>query len=226
MKPLRKKSTNLAKFEAEKTYHVYNRTNNKEPLFRDEYDYKFFLDRYRKYLEHFVDTYCYCLPINHFHSMLQVKPEEEIYLYLNSLCREDLTSTQKKFLEVPIGEGNMHDLIKGQLHRLFTAYAKYFNQRYQRKGNLFYRPYKRIEINSEVYFSHLVYYIHANPVKHEICEDFTTYPWSSYQLLLNGFPTFLKRDELLKWFGGKKDFLEYHHSAHLEFLQRSLYLEV
>lgn len=225
MKPLLKRATNLARFEAEKTYHVYNRTNNKEPLFKDDHDYRYFLDRYRKYLENFVGTYSYSLPINHFHSILQVKSEIEIFQYLGKLPRKDLTPTQKKFLEVPLGQGDMHGLIKGQMHRLFTAYAMYYNLKYKRKGNLFYRPFKRIEINNEVHFSHLVYYVHSNPVKHNICQDFTTYPWSSYQTLLNGFPTFLKRDELLKWFGGKNDFLEYHRAAHAEFLKKSLYLE-
>jgi putative transposase len=75
----------LATFCDEGVYHVYNRTNNKELLFREEDNYYFFLKKYHQYLGPFVYTYCYNLLPNHFHLVIRIKPVKEILSFLQSL---------------------------------------------------------------------------------------------------------------------------------------------
>ena len=57
-------------------YHLYNRTNNDEVLFRDKENYLYFLKKYRRYLAEFVDTHAYCLMPTHFHFLIYLKSEE------------------------------------------------------------------------------------------------------------------------------------------------------
>jgi putative transposase len=57
-------------------YHIYNRSNNSETVFKSPENYVFFLSKYRKYLERSLDTIAYCLMPNHFHFLVFVRSEE------------------------------------------------------------------------------------------------------------------------------------------------------
>jgi len=50
------------------------------------------------------------------------------------------------------------------LRKLNVGYANYFNERYKRVGTLFQGRTKRIHINSDAYFLHILHYIHLNPL--------------------------------------------------------------
>ncbi len=50
------------------------------------------------------------------------------------------------------------------LMKLNVGYAKYFNERYKRVGTLFQGRTKKININSDAYFLHILHYIHLNPL--------------------------------------------------------------
>jgi putative transposase len=41
-------------------FHVYNRTNNKELLFKTDENRLYFLRLYTKYLQPYLDTFCWC----------------------------------------------------------------------------------------------------------------------------------------------------------------------
>jgi len=101
-----------------------------------------------------------------------------------------------------------------QFNRWFTAYAMAFNNQHDRKGNLFHRSFKRLKVRSNSHFTQLVYYIHANPSLHKVRNDFTNYRWSSYQALLSEKSTLLERKEVLDWFGGKTEFINFHQIQH------------
>ncbi|MBN1414321.1 MAG: hypothetical protein JW973_04415 [Bacteroidales bacterium] len=68
--------------ENDKYYHIYNRGNNREDLFRFADDYNYFLRLYEKYLNPVADTYAWVLMKNHFHLLIRIKAEEEIGVYL------------------------------------------------------------------------------------------------------------------------------------------------
>jgi putative transposase len=42
-------------------YHVYNRANGFEPLFKTRGNYSFFIQRYHNYISPVAEMYCYCL---------------------------------------------------------------------------------------------------------------------------------------------------------------------
>jgi len=133
----------LADFEEAGIYHVYNRTNNKEPLFLNDENCLFFLKRYKELLFLYTDTYCWSLLSNHFHFLIKIKPAKDIKAFLFAKPAAETTITEKKYLK---NEITISELIEQAFKRLFQSYALAFNGMYNRKGNLFYRPFKRIRI--------------------------------------------------------------------------------
>jgi len=59
-------------------YHVYNRANGNELLFKNSGNYTYFLKKYKKYIHPIGATFAYCLIPNHFHFLIQIKTEKEI----------------------------------------------------------------------------------------------------------------------------------------------------
>ena len=68
-------------------YHVYNRGNNSEDLFRENTNYLYFLELLKKYLLPVVDIYAYCLMSNHFHLLIRIKDDHDVQTDLNSARR-------------------------------------------------------------------------------------------------------------------------------------------
>ena len=97
---------------------------------------------------------------------------------------------------------------------LFNSYAQAINRRYGRTGSLFDRPFRRKLIESEVYRTQLIFYIHNNPRHHGVCEDFRYYPHSSYKAMLSQAPTNLMRSSVLDWFEGPIGFIDFHQREH------------
>lgn len=62
-------------------YHIYNRGNNGENLFREEANYRYFLTLYAKHIVPVACTYAYALLANHFHLLIRTrtKAEQETY---------------------------------------------------------------------------------------------------------------------------------------------------
>ncbi len=61
-----------------------------------------------------------------------------------------------------------------------NSYAKYFNNKYNRKGHLWSDKFKSVIIDSDEQLLHLTRYIHLNPVTAGIIEDPSDWRWSSY----------------------------------------------
>jgi len=166
-------------------YHIYNRGNNGENLFFEERNYEYFFKLYIRYIYPIADTYAYCLMKNHFHFLVRIKLDTD----LSGLITLDYSK---------------------QFSNLFNAYTKAINKTYQRTGNLFQRPFKRILVNSNAYLVNLVSYIHRNPQKHGFTEDFRTYPYSSYQTIYQQKNSRINGQEVMDWIHNPKLFVEYH----------------
>jgi REP element-mobilizing transposase RayT len=69
--------------EPNKYYHLYNRANNRELLFRNRDNYLYFLSKYRKYLAPFLDTLAYCLMPDHFYFLVFVKSNNSLLIKKN-----------------------------------------------------------------------------------------------------------------------------------------------
>ncbi len=77
-------------------------------------------------------------------------------------------------LETP--RGNLHRI----LHHLNTSYTNYFNVKNGRVGHLFQGRYRAILVDRDSYALELSRYIHLNPVRAQLVEGPSDYPWSSY----------------------------------------------
>ncbi|MBS1529801.1 MAG: transposase [Bacteroidetes bacterium] len=183
----------FTKFEKGHLYHIYNRSIDKQPLFRNEDNYSFFLKKYYKYLSMVTKTYAYCLLGNHFHILLRVNE-----------------SFPSSFMEK-----SAHEIVSHQLQKFFQSYAMAFTKQQGRIGTLFQTPFKRALITDDSYFTQIIYYIHANPQYHDLTNDFKHWPWSSFKEVLLKENQFLEYDEVLKWFGGESFYLEYHDERKL-----------
>jgi REP element-mobilizing transposase RayT len=168
-------------------YHIYNRGTNREDIFVQERNYRYFLQLYAKHIEPVAETYAYCLLKNHFHVLARVK---------------DAEPQDPKGLERPLGSIAFSNF--------FNAYAKAINKAYGRSGSLFQHPFGRIPVLTQAYLIQLVRYIHLNPQKHGLVSDFREWPYSSYQAYLSNQPTRLQRDDVLGWFDGAQGFVAAH----------------
>jgi len=186
------------RIEPERFYHIWNRGNNRENLFYTPANYEYFLRMYAEFLDPVAETYAFCLLPNHFHLLIRTKP----------LLVSPEGETNKK----PEGEtSRKSNPVSREFQRLFTAYSQAINIQQHRTGSLFQKPYKRLEVKSVKQLVNLVHYIHTNPQKHGITDDFRDYPWSSYERILINRPSKLKKDEVLAWFKNKDNYLSYHY---------------
>jgi putative transposase len=198
-----------SKFEPEKFYHIIAKAVDGINLFANDENKSFFLKRVAHYIPGFADVYAYCLLNNHVHCLIKPKSTYKIEAHLKALEKEALTITQKKFLE-NIAVFDFNELIETQLNYLFVSYVRSFNKVYHRKGGMFNKPFRCIEVQNDFHFSQLIIYIHANPLKHKLMKDFTKYHWSSYQAIISNGNTLIKRSEVLEWFSGRENFIQTH----------------
>ena len=175
-------------------YHIFNRGVNRQNLFVEERNYSYFLKLYAYHIETVADTYAYCLLPNHFHLLVRIKTPEE--------AREQTRPAPRSYRVSPPSQA---------FSNLFNAYTKAVNTAYQRTGSLFERPFHRIQVTSDRYFTQLVVYIHQNPQRHGLVNDFRLWPYSSYPALLSTAPTHLRRADVLAWFGGSDQALDAHY---------------
>ncbi|MFZ1529869.1 MAG: hypothetical protein WAT19_14020 [Ferruginibacter sp.] len=193
------------------TYHVYGRTNNKELLFKSDENYLYFLRQFSKYLQPFVDTFCWCLLPNHFHFLIRVKQRNAIVDHL--LANDKLLKCEQHYLG---GNCTADELIGFEWRRFLTSYSMAFNRQYNRTGNLLNRPFRRVLIDDDTYFTQVAIYIHANAQRHKLCKDFKDYKWTSWHSIISDKPTQLYRSEILEWFGGIER-LGQHHIKNAEY---------
>ena len=216
------KTNYLANFYENGIFHVYNRTNNKELLFRSDENRLYFLKQFAKYLSPFLNTFCWNLLPNHFHFLVQIKSIEEIKNHLQSIPTELLKPIEKQYLT---DAATTELLLELEWKRFFTSYSMGFNKQHNRTGNLFHRPFKRIEIDKESHFTQAIVYIHANAQHHNLRKDFRQHKWTSWHSMLSNSPTNLKRKEVLEWFGGLEKFIEIHKAMTEYYNNRDVAIE-
>ncbi len=189
--------------EEEKFYHIWNRGNNRENLFYNSGNYEYFIRQYDYYLDPVAETYAFCLLPNHFHLLIRTKQ----FRYNSETAKNNMNPVSAAF------------------RKLFTAYSQAINIQQKRTGSLFQKPFKRLEVTTTQQLANLVHYIHINPQKHGISEDFRYYPWSSFERIIKSRPSKLKKELVIKWFDTKDNYLKYHSQEPDLQLLRSLIIE-
>lgn len=174
-------------------YHIYNRGNNREDLFRDPAGYAYFLQLTKRYVLPIADIYAFCLLRNHFHLLIRVLRTSELR-----------KAAAHRLQKVSPSQ---------QLGNCFNAYAKSMNAIHGRTGCLFQRPFGRRPVTTRDYFTKLVLYIHLNPQAHGLSERFDLWPYSSYLSYLRDDSSYLKRSTVVGLFGGIDEFVHRHESG-------------
>ena len=173
-------------------YHLFNRGNNKEDIFKEERNYHHFLSLMEKHLLTVADIYCYCLLKNHFHLLLRIKDAELI---------------PEKFRPKPFLP----------FSHFFNAYAKSINKAYNRTGSLFQEHPHRKRVCDENYLTQLVAYIHLNPEKHRFTKNFREYPYSSYQVFRSNVKSNIDTEYIMKYFGTHQNFEFWHNLNRIKY---------
>jgi putative transposase len=158
-------------FEPNQIYHVYNRGNNKQPIFFTEANYLYFLQKIKTEWKKYADVLCYCLMPNHFHFMLLPNAEG---------CKNIVLADK---------ETHMQNLSK-TIGKTLSSYTKAVNLQNKTTGNLFQKKTKakllteasRINelFTNQDYVFTCFHYIHQNPLKAMLVKHLTEWPYSSY----------------------------------------------
>ena len=201
-------------------YHIYNRGNSKQKIFLDEKDRERFLkllylcnskqridfnnDIVKRKInawdfekgKSIVNIGAWVLMPNHFH--LYITPKTEALLPFSNT-------------------------ITNFMHRVLTAYSKYFNAKHNRTGSLFEGKFKSVHIENDTQAKYLFSYIHLNPIKlvdskwkkqgiknkKEAIEFLNSYKWSSYLdylEIVRQENKIFDRVNFLNYFKTKRDF--------------------
>lgn len=197
--------------ETGKYYHIYNRGINGTNLFFEERNYLFFLEKYSFYMSKVLETYAYCLLGNHFHLLVKVKDNLNLDLTdFKNLSGLNTGLNTKNGLHAP------DRLVSKKFSDFFNSYTKSINKAQNRTGGLFETPFKRKVVNSDTYFTQLIWYIHFNPQKHGFISDFKDYPYSSYQSNFSNKLSKFAQDQVIDWFGNENNYRNFLTIAHSE----------
>jgi putative transposase len=120
-------------FHQHGAFHIYNRGNSRQPIFHQDFDYKYFLSLIKKNAAKYkIKILAYCLMRNHVHFAVQ-------QLSSNN------TSISKWF-----GNSTM-------------SYVHYYNRRYDSVGHIFQDAFKSRLVCNDEDLMNLINYIHNNP---------------------------------------------------------------
>jgi len=163
-------------FQQNTIYHVYNQSNQRQVIFRQDVDYTDFEEKLRKHLLPIADILCYCLMPTHFHIMLLPKG------IACQAVREDNPKVQQ-----------LHAAIRIML----SSFTRKLNLRYDSRGSIFraktkYKPAytdflpESWELNEELPFTRYIpylqvcfKYIHRNPLIAGLVDSPERWPYGS-----------------------------------------------
>ena len=159
-------------------YHVYNRGNQRQELFKDERDYIRFLFLLL-HLQAPITFRNLERQVTYFQKQGQFKTSEKNTQDIIKRRQVDLVG----FCIMP---NHFHLCIQSHsdtgvseyLHRIGTAYGMYFNKKYKLSGHVFQGKYKAKLIDDDNSLIRVSAYIHQNPWELKLIDD---YPWSSLQ---------------------------------------------
>ena len=189
-----------------KYYHIYNHANGDDNLFKEPENYRYFLQQYEKHIAPVVNTLAYCLMPNHFHLIIKTKNETElITAFPKFKTLEKLTNA---------------NFISKQFSNFFSSYTQAFNKKYDRRGSLFIKNFKRKPILTDAHLITAILYVHNNPVHHGFTQQMNDWHWSSVHSIHDPEQRLIATDKLLQLFGSKLAFIEQHKSAEKEKLNK------
>jgi putative transposase len=202
-------------------YHVVCKSVDGILLFPNEADYPVFLDRFKKFMGDFVDTWAYCLLNNHSHHIWKIKTPEAIQAFIDMLPAEGKTKSMQQWIENMDDAAAFDSMLERQMNRFLVSYVNYYNNKYVRSGAVFQSPFKRVSIEGDAHLQMALVYVNANAQKHKLVDDFSKYRHSSYGSIVEGNNYFVDTVSVLEFFGGLEKFVSVHKEQVAYFYSKS-----
>ena len=169
----------IKRYASKSYYHVYSRGLNKQALFIDDDDYRFFIELLKRYLSTSPEKRANRQYFPNYHEDI------ELLSYALMPNHVHLLFYQKE---------NDHALSQ-LMHAVMTSYSMYFNKKYARRGPVFESRYLASMIESDSYLLHISRYIHLNP------KNWQVYPYSSiHNFLGERSESWLRPNRILELF--------------------------
>ena len=153
-------------FIPDNQYHIYNRGNNKNPIFYKEENYLYFLRKMQTQLKPYCDILCWCLMPNHFHLIINANEFS---------CKERVAFGGKSIQELTYRIGT-----------LLSSYAQAINKQNNTTGSLFQQKTKAKNLDNKThespctYLINAMHYVHQNPWKAGLVKKIEEWPFSSF----------------------------------------------
>lgn len=171
-------------------YHVYNRGNNRQPIFFSDDNFKYSVRKMRTHLLPVCDLLAYCLMPNHFHLLVKAN---------------------RKSIEVispKSGPVSIQAFSRG-IQIMLSSYTRAIHKQEKLTGSLFQQRTCAKQVSSEFYFEDYSLtcfcYILNNPVAAGLVNDPSEWLYSSYYELAHSVndplcnPANIYRDLSIKW---------------------------
>jgi len=195
--------------EADKMFHIYNHAVGKDNFFNSSENYNFFLLKFKKYLQNYIDVYAYCLMPNHFHFVIKVKSETMILNEFNNPT--SLPSGRPTRFLKHRRSNTVSNIISQKFSHFFNSYAQAYNKENGRMGSLFTNRFKREPIKDEIYLKKVIVYVHNNPVEAGFVKKQSEWKYSSYNSIISKKTTLIKRSEVIDLFEDIGNFIFCHN---------------
>lgn len=222
----------------ERFYHIFNRGNEASTIIcHDDRNFAYFLKKYNEKMYPYWDTYAYCILPDHYHLMVKIKSQKDILTAAAKdikRFRPDFARKYKLYTKLGIDQNAPLPPLKeilaipepvfdqqllttiaswsvSEMYRRFLlGYSKALRKDHGSRGSLMQKPFRRKLFSDDSSLLNLLRYIHNNGVHHGHASSIEDYLWSSYNSFLSSKPTKLKRDIILKKFGGLENFIRFH----------------
>ncbi len=195
-------------------YHIFNHANGFENIFKEDENYRFFIDKYQQYIAPVAETYAYCMMPNHFHLVVRIRRRdviEELIRNKNNFSKVSFDFGKVRIEdEVKLNDDVIEKFLSKQFSNLFSSYTQSFNRMYKRRGSLFIKNFKREAILDKEYFMNAVVYTHRNPIHHGFCRGYNDWSYTSYCEITAQKSDTVEVDKVLKVFGWKQLFIDLH----------------
>jgi len=208
-------------FSPENFYHIVCKSTDGLLLFHDNTDCQVFKQRLKKFTGDILDVWSFCLIPNHTHHIVKTKSIEAVVKFVSSMPTENMTIAMKAFVAEPSNESHFNKVIERQMNSFLVSYANYINNRYQRKGSIFQKPFKRIKIEDEAHLHQAIIYTNANAQKHDLIANYKEYSFSSYKSVLENDEYFINAKDIIAFFKGLEKFVLLHDEQVAYFYQRN-----
>lgn len=132
-------------------YHVFNRSNNAQPVFSERENYLYFLSKISEFIRPHAEILAWCLMPTHFHLMIEVVNEQIEVSNLMNNDTDPMTSARRisntideKFTHPMNSSHRMSPQLTTKVHTLndsiaimLRSYTRAINKQFKKHGSLF-----------------------------------------------------------------------------------------